>query len=103
MTQEQLRMQMLAGLITESQYKEKIEEAIGDASMSGMKLIINLTPEIKEKIKQLQQEYPTHKINISPNDRFRPDDESLKGTYTLSYSGPEDEQLKKSIGNINKF
>jgi hypothetical protein len=26
MTQEQLRMQMLAGIITESQYKEKIEE-----------------------------------------------------------------------------
>ena len=26
MTQEQLRMQMLAGVITESQYKEKIEE-----------------------------------------------------------------------------
>jgi len=27
MTQEQLRMQMLAGIITEGQYKEKMEEA----------------------------------------------------------------------------
>jgi len=27
MTQEQLRMQMLAGIITESQYKEKLEES----------------------------------------------------------------------------
>ena len=26
MTKEQLRMQMLAGIITESQYKEKMEE-----------------------------------------------------------------------------
>jgi hypothetical protein len=26
MTQEQLRMQMLAGIITEGQYKEKLEE-----------------------------------------------------------------------------
>ena len=27
MTQEQLRMQMLAGIITEGQYKEKMDEA----------------------------------------------------------------------------
>lgn len=41
MTQEQLRMQMLAGIITESQYKTKLNENISD-------LAVKWTPEYYE-------------------------------------------------------
>ena len=44
MTQEQLRMQMLAGIITESQYKEKMEEADS--------ITPSFTPEQKEKYQE---------------------------------------------------
>jgi hypothetical protein len=100
LTQSELRMQMLAGIITEGEYKEKIEEEIGDITMTGMKLIRNLTPEIEEKIKQLQQEYPSHKINITSNSSWRPDRPDLRGTYTLSYSGPQDKQLSDLLNNL---
>jgi hypothetical protein len=100
MTQEQLRMQMLAGIITEGEYKEKMEEEMGNRTMTGMKLIQNLTPEIEEKIKQIQQEYPSHKINITSNSKWKPDRPNLRGTYTLSYSGPQDEQLRDLLFNL---
>jgi ParB-like chromosome segregation protein Spo0J len=45
MTQEQLRMQMLAGIITESQYKEKLNE-----SPSKIKDILSKIGDIEEKI-----------------------------------------------------
>ena len=42
MTQEQLRMQMLAGIITESQYKEKIQEnKIGNIDLNAVKQLQN--------------------------------------------------------------
>jgi hypothetical protein len=56
LTQSELRMQMLAGIITEGQYKEKLEESSND---SWLKWIENLRIEkykspydFKEAIKQ---------------------------------------------------
>jgi len=101
MDKDIIRMQMLAGIITEGEYKDKLNE---ESFMSGMKWIKNLTPEIKEKIDQLQKDYPDHKFSIVSNDKWRPDREDLKGTYTLSYSGPNDDVLNsimdKELKNI---
>jgi len=45
MTQEQLRMQMLAGIITEGQYKEKLDEGnnLNDKVIQAINLYDNLT------------------------------------------------------------
>ena len=45
MTKEQLRMQMLAGIITEGQYKVKLNEGMGDGMVTKKELI--------EKVKNL--------------------------------------------------
>ena len=46
MTQEQLRMQMLAGIITEGQYKEKMEEA---DMKDGLYIAIDREPDEKKQ------------------------------------------------------
>lgn len=51
MTQEQLRMQMLAGIITESQYKEKLNEINFDLDNKIYSLSGN--PDNLEKLKQI--------------------------------------------------
>ena len=61
---------------------------------SGNILIQNLTPEIEEKIKYIEDNYPDLKFSFTPNNQ---DDESLKGTYTFSYSGPADEEMQALI------
>ena len=84
------RMQQLAGLINENE----------DSRMSGMALIRNLTPDIKNKIENLKIKYPLHDFNISSNDKFRPDDKDLRGTYTLGYSGPSNDELMDIINKL---
>jgi hypothetical protein len=49
MTQEQLRMQMLAGIITEGQYKAKLNE---DESAKPKEITVELTNKFKEKMKE---------------------------------------------------
>jgi hypothetical protein len=70
--------------------------------MSGMSLIQNFTSEIKDRIEVLKKEYPSHEIDLTSNDKWYPEDKSLRGTYTLSYSGPEDQNLKDLIDNISQ-
>jgi hypothetical protein len=100
MENEQLRMQMLAGIITESEYKAKLTE---EAFTSGMTFIQNLTPEVQEKIEQLQKEYPDHKFTLTSNDTWKPDRKDLRGTYTLSYSGPSDDTLYDTIKDFKNL
>jgi hypothetical protein len=95
-----IRMQMLAGVITESEYKAKLEEAIGDVRMSGMHLIQDLTPEIESKIEQLKKDYPKHQFDLTSNSKWKPSREDLRGTYTLSYSGPGDDTLEDLINKV---
>lgn len=75
-----------------SEFKNLLKE---NSTMSGNILIQNLTPEIEEKIKYIKDNYPNLKFSFKPNNYY--DDEFLKGTYTFSYSGPEDEELKTLI------
>jgi hypothetical protein len=49
MTKEQLRMQMLAGIITESQYKVKLNE---DESIKPIEITVELTNKFKEMMKE---------------------------------------------------
>jgi hypothetical protein len=76
------------------------DEIEGTEFMSGMHYIQDLSQEIKDKISQLEKEFPLHKISIISNSSWRSDDPSLEGTYTLSYSGPEDERLRQLISKI---
>jgi hypothetical protein len=81
--------------------KEEIKKELNKNSrMSGMKLIRKLTPDIENKINNLKIKYPLHKFSITSNDRFRPDDKDLRGTYTLGYSGPDSDELEDIIDNI---
>jgi hypothetical protein len=63
MTQEQLRMQMLAGIITEGQYKEKIEEA-DSYSRVGKSYPAPSTPEPIKKIYRVISDMARKKIII---------------------------------------
>ena len=54
MTNEQLRMQMLAGIITESQYKEKLNEnKVGNIDLNLVNQLKN-NPEIKKLSQKLK-------------------------------------------------
>jgi len=61
MTQEQLRMQMLAGIITENQYKEKIEE-IDSYGKVGKSYPAPSTPEPIKNINRIISDIPRKKI-----------------------------------------
>jgi hypothetical protein len=67
---------------------------------SGNILIQNLTPEIKEKIKFIKDNYPNLSFKLVPNNNYH-DDEFLKGTYTFSYGGPADEEMQDLINDLN--
>jgi hypothetical protein len=83
--------------------KEEISKVLKEnTTMSGMILINDLTPEIKLKIKKLQTLYPNHNINITSNSSWKPDRKDLAGTYTLSYSGPDDEKLLNLLDQIEQ-
>ena len=83
--------------------KEEISKVLKEnTTMSGMILINDLTPEIKLKIKKLQTLYPNHNINITSNSNWKPDRKDLVGTYTLSYSGPDDEKLLDLLDQIEQ-
>jgi hypothetical protein len=57
MTQEQLRMQMLAGVITESQYKAELEEAEGrDLYKTAGEMISQVGLFTREKADELEAE-----------------------------------------------
>jgi hypothetical protein len=75
--------------------------------MSGMKFIEEKTPEIINIINQLKTDYPEHKFNLRSNSDWKPDRPDLDGTYTFSYSGPEDDELKEKVenlkNNLNEF
>ena len=66
---------------------------------SGNILIQKLTPEIEDKIKYIENNYPNLNFKLVPNNDYY-DDESLKGTYTFSYSGPADEEMQNLINNL---
>jgi len=63
MTQEQLRMQMLAGIITESQYKEKMEE-VDSYGRVGKSYPAPSTPDPIKKINRIISDIPRKKIFI---------------------------------------
>ena len=65
-----------------------------------MVFIKTLSPEIEEKIKSIKNKYPNHKINITSNSQWKPEKKNLKGTYTLSYSGPKDINFEEEIEKI---
>jgi hypothetical protein len=69
---------------------------------SGMSLIKELTPEVEDKIEDIKNRFPNHKIEITSNDKWKPEDKYLKGTYTLSYSGPDDDNFNDAINSITK-
>ena len=48
MTNEQLRMQMLSGIITESEYKSKLNESIQDQLDEALSHVRNLFAELRE-------------------------------------------------------
>ena len=48
MTNEQLRMQMLSGIITESEYKSKLNESIQDQLDEALSHVENLFAELRE-------------------------------------------------------
>jgi hypothetical protein len=66
---------------------------------SGNILIQKLTPEIEDKIKYIENNYPNLDFKLVPNNDYY-DDKSLKGTYTFSYSGPADEEMQNLINNL---
>jgi hypothetical protein len=71
-------------------------------SMSGMTLIRNLTPELQQYIDKLKLAYPEHRITLTSNNKWKPDDKSLRGTYTLGFSGPVNNELKDKISSLNE-
>lgn len=82
-------------------YNTQMNEAEGREFMSGMEYIPDLSQEVEDRISQLKKKFPLHKFTLTSNSSWRSDDPSLEGTYTLSYSGPEDEMLRKMIRNID--
>jgi len=85
--------------------KEEIEKIFDEDStksrMSVMQLITQLTPQIEQTIEKLKSTYPKHVFTLSSNDKWRPDDESLVGTYTLSVSGPQNDDLEIELNSID--
>ena len=75
MTQEQLRMQMLAGIITESQYKEKMEE-VDSYGRVGKSYPAPSTPEPIKKIYRVISDIPRKKIFVG-----RPNKNDPKSVY----------------------
>ncbi len=92
MTQEQLRMQMLAGIITEGQYKRRLNENISD-------LEVKWTPEYLENI-QKDEYYYTEK-GLADNFKMV-DDEKVKEIvgYFEDENGDEDFDV---IGRIHSL
>lgn len=81
--------------------KYLVENKLTKQSFShSMQLIKNLTDQIKQKIEDLKLKYPENKFTITSNDKWRPDRTDLKGTYTLSTSGPSNDELKAELENI---
>jgi len=81
--------------------KEEIINHLKEQSiMTGMKHIPNLTPEIESKIKNLKNLYPKHEFYLTSNDRWKPDRKDLYGTYTFSYSGPKNDELRDIINHL---
>jgi len=66
---------------------------------SGNILIQKLTPEIEDKIKYIENNYPNLDFKLVPNNDYY-NDKSLKGTYTFSYSGPADKEMQNLINNL---
>ena len=71
MTQEQLRMQMLAGIITEGQYKEKLSEITSNTSKLFNKFWSEheSAKEINRRIKEMSDE---SLLNILDNEPISP-------------------------------
>ena len=67
MNKETLRMQMLAGIITESQYKVKLNE---DESIKPIEITVELTNKFKEKMKESK--------NTEGNKGFHSTDSKIK-------------------------
>jgi hypothetical protein len=82
-------------------FKEFVHEGLNESKFSsGMSLITNLTPEVNKQIEKLKKDFPSYKINVTSNDSWKPGRKDLQGTYTLSYSGPDDRDFDEAIKKI---
>jgi hypothetical protein len=95
MTQEQLRMQMLAGIITESQYKEKIQEnKVEGIDVSQVKDLMS-DPTVKKIAAQLKADPKSLKSAIKFIADHSKDNTSLNEEESL-----EEGSLKDRIKDI---
>jgi hypothetical protein len=63
----------------------------------------SMVDELREKIKQINRIFPKHDVAlISHTFSEYSDDPYLKNRYTISYSGPSDEQFKKTIQTLTQ-
>jgi hypothetical protein len=60
----------------------------------------SIVDQLKEKIKQINKIFPKHDIALKSHSFS--DDPYLKNRYTISYSGPSDEQFKKTIQTLTQ-
>jgi hypothetical protein len=60
----------------------------------------SIVDQLKEKIKQINKIFPKHDIALKSHSFS--DDQYLKNRYTISYSGPSDEQFKKTIQTLTQ-
>ena len=81
-------------------FEQFVNEAKGDTTSSGM-MLINDLKSVQKDIDKLVKEFPQHKITVTDNWKWKRE-ERLKGTHTLSYSGPVDDGLVKKLEAIGK-
>jgi hypothetical protein len=63
----------------------------------------SMVDELREKIKQINRIFPKHDVALIPHTFSEySDDPYLKNRYTISYSGPSDEQFKKTIQTLTQ-
>jgi hypothetical protein len=98
MTQEQLRMQMLAGIITESKYKQLLEDMevvdriLDKISAQGKD---SLTPEEKEYLnkyslggRKMKDPFKKHPKGFKPIKTYSEDNETQEGEIIAAYESP---------------
>ena len=102
MNKEQLRMQMLAGIITESQYKQKLDEGLKDITVGViMALGTLLGGEAKAQVIDIASDYKPTKIELKQADDLLKNLEkkaSSKKIDTLFNIQPEDSIYQNFAG-----
>ena len=56
-----------------------------------MILINKMDNDTERKFQNLKKKFPNVKFDLTPNDSWKPFEDNLRGTYTLSYSGGDDD------------